>query len=123
MSSEKFWYRTLFKLNIYKVSGESFQRLFNDIASYRYRNFQAVAPYGNQGDGGNDGWFHDENRYFQVYGKKEDSKTDLNYILGKATGDFINIQNTWGQIDYWASRKTHSHGIIMINHPSIYYLP
>jgi hypothetical protein len=101
MSSEKFWYQKLFKLKIYEVSGESFQRLFNDIASYRYQNFQAVAPYGNQGDGGNDGWFPDENRYFQVYGKKADSKTDLNYILGKATGDFINIQNTWGQIDYY----------------------
>jgi len=64
MSHENFWFRTLFKLKIYEVSGESFQKLFSDIAGYRYPGFQAVAPYGNQGDGGNDGWVPDENRYF-----------------------------------------------------------
>jgi hypothetical protein len=101
MSNENFWYRTLFKLEIYKVSGESFQRLFENIASYRYSNFQAVAPYGNQGDGGNDGWISSENRYFQVYGKKANSDTNLSYILNKATGDFNTIKENWGQIDYY----------------------
>lgn len=101
MSHENFWFRTLFKLKIYEVSGESFQRLFNDIASYRHPNFQAVAPYGNLGDGGNDGWIPDENRYFQVYGKKPSSETNLPYIIKKATGDFDKIQNNWGQIDYY----------------------
>lgn len=101
MSSENFWYRTLFKLEIYKVYGESFQRLFEDIASYRYSNFQAVAPYGNQGDGGNDGWISSENRYFQVYGKKANSDTNLSYIINKATGDFNTIKENWGQIDYY----------------------
>jgi hypothetical protein len=101
MSNENFWFRTLFKLKLYEVSGESFQRLFNDIANYRYPDFQAVAPYGNQGDGGNDGWIPSEKRYFQVYGKKADSKTNLDYILDKATGDFTKIQNTWGKVDYY----------------------
>jgi len=101
MRNEDFWYRTLFKLKLYEVYGDSFQRLFNDIASYRYPDFQAVAPYGNQGDGGNDGWIPNEKRYFQVYGKKADSKIDLNYILGKATGDFTKIQVTWGKVDYY----------------------
>lgn len=97
---EEFWYRTLFKLKLYEVSGDSFQRLFNDIANYRYPDrFQAVAPYGNLGDGGNDGWFQNENCYFQVYGKKADSKTNLDYILDKATGDFVKIQKQWGKID------------------------
>lgn len=99
--SNDFWYRTLFKLKLYEVYGDSFQRLFNDIANYRYSDFQAVAPYGNQGDGGNDGWISSEKRYFQVYGKKADSKTDLNYILGKATSDFTKIQVTWGKVDYY----------------------
>lgn len=101
MGNENFWYRKLFQLKIHEVSGESFQRLFNDIANYRYPNFQAVAPYGNQGDGGNDGWFFDENRYYQVYGKKADSRIDLKYILDKATGDFTKIQTTWGKVDYY----------------------
>ena len=101
MSHEKFWFRTLFRLELYKVSGESFQRLFNDIASYRYPDFQAVAPYGNQGDGGNDGWFPSENRYCQVYGKKASSDERLPYILSKATGDFNKLKANWGQIDYY----------------------
>jgi hypothetical protein len=101
MRNENFWYRTLFKLKLYEVYGDGFQRLFNDIANYRYSDFQAVAPYGNQGDGGNDGWIPSEKRYFQVYGKKADSKTDLNYILGKATGDFTKIQVTWGKVDFY----------------------
>ncbi len=99
MSHENFWFRTLFKLKLYEVSGESFQRLFIDIASYRYPNFQAVAPYGNQGDGGNDGWIPDENRYCQVYGKKASSETNLPYILKKVTDDFEKLQENWGQID------------------------
>jgi hypothetical protein len=97
----EFWYRTLFKLELYKVYGESFQRLFNDIASYRYPNFQAVSPYGNQGDGGNDGWIPDENRYYQVYGKKANSDENLPYILSKATGDFDKLKAKWGQIDHY----------------------
>ena len=101
MSNENFWFRTLFKLKLYEVSGESFQRLFNDIASYRYPDFQAVAPYGNQGDGGNDGWFPDEKRYCQVYGKKANSDEKLPYILNKATGDFDKLKTKWGQIDYY----------------------
>lgn len=101
MSYESFWFRTLFKLRLYEVSGERFQQLFNEIASNRYPDFQAVAPYGNQGDGGNDGWIPGEKRYFQVYGKKADSKTNLNYILDKAVNDFTNILNTWGKPDYY----------------------
>jgi hypothetical protein len=100
MSSDNFWYRTLFKLKLYEVSGESFQRLFNEVMNYRYPDkFQAVAPYGNSGDGGNDGWMASENCYFQVYGRKAASKDNLDYILSKATGDFGKLQSTWGKID------------------------
>lgn len=99
MSHENYWFRTLFKLKVYEVSGESFQRLFNDIASYRHPSFQTVAPYGNLGDGGNDGWILDENGYCQVYGKKANSETNLPYIVKKVTDDFDNIQENWGQID------------------------
>lgn len=96
---EDFWYRTLFKLKLYEVSGESFQSLFNKIADYRYPDkFQSVAPYGNSGDGGNDGWIEVEKRYFQVYGKKADSNPNINYILSKATGDFEKIKGTWGSV-------------------------
>ena len=95
MSHENFWFRTLFKLKLYEASGESFQRLFQDIMSYRYPDFRAVAPYGNQGDGGNDGWFSNEDRYFQIYGKKASSELNLSYILNKMIEDFEKIRNRW----------------------------
>lgn len=86
-------------MKLSEASGDSFQRLFNEIACYRYSGFQAVAPYGNQGDGGNDGWIADENRYCQVYGKKASSKIDLPTTLKKVTDDFEKLQKNWGQID------------------------
>ncbi|OQW93959.1 MAG: hypothetical protein BWK79_08365, partial [Beggiatoa sp. IS2] len=95
--SESFWFRSLFKIKLYEASGESFQRLFQDIMSYRCPDFQSVAPY--QGDGGNDGWIPGEKRYFQVYGKKADSEQNLPYILKKAREDFEKLKNHWGMIE------------------------
>lgn len=99
MNNDNFWFRILFKVKIYEVSGDSFQRLFQDIASYRFENFQSVAPYGNQGDGGNDGWIPDEKRYFQVYGKKADSKENPAYAVKKAQEDFEKLTAHWGNVE------------------------
>lgn len=96
MSHESFWFRTLFKIKLYEASGESFQRLFQDIMSYRYPDFRSVAPY--QGDGGNDGWIPSEHCYFQVYGKKANSGLDLPLIRKKVIEDFEKIRNHWGEI-------------------------
>jgi hypothetical protein len=98
MSHENFWFRTLFKIKLYEAAGESFQRLFQDIMSYRYPDFRSVAPYGNQGDGGNDGWIPSELRYFQVYGKKASSELNLSYIQKKIIEDFEKIRNCWGEV-------------------------
>jgi len=99
MSNENFWFRSLFKIKIYEASGESFQRLFQDIMSYRCPDFQSVAPYGNQGDGGNDGWIPDEKRYFQVYGKKANSELNVSYIQKKAREDFEKLKTHWGTVE------------------------
>ena len=99
MNNDNFWFRTLFKVKIYEASGEGFQRLFENIIGYKYANFQSVAPYGNQGDGGNDGWIPDENRYFQVSGKKANSKLNLPEVLKKVSDDFGKLQSYWGKIE------------------------
>ncbi|OUD13548.1 ABC-three component system protein [Thioflexithrix psekupsensis] len=98
MNNENFWFRTLFKVKIYETSSEHFQRLFQDVMSYRYPSFQSVAPYGNQGDGGNDGWMPNEGYYFQVYGKKASSKINLSSVLKKAVTDFNELRNNYGDI-------------------------
>jgi hypothetical protein len=97
MSDEDFWFRTLFKIKLYEVSGESFQQLFQKIMEYRYpSDFSSVTSYGNQGDGGNDGWFPNEGRYFQVYGRKADSKSDSS--SKKVIEDFKKLQDHWKNI-------------------------
>ncbi len=95
-AGDNFWYRTLFKLKLYEASGESFQKLFQDVMIYRYPEFEPVQPHGNWGDGGNDGWFPSERRYFQVYGPKASKTTEsLSTIIGKITGDFDKILQKW----------------------------
>lgn len=96
MNNDDFWFRTLFKIKLYEVSGESFQQLFQNIMSYHCPDFRSVATYGNQGDGGNDGWIPNEGRYFQVYGRKADSQSDSS--SKKVIEDFEKLQNHWKNI-------------------------
>lgn len=98
---EDFWYRTLFKIKLYEASGDSFQKLFQDIMVYRDSNFQSIAPYGNWGDGGNDGWIPSENRYFQVYGSKPNTKVSPVDACNKATGDFDKLKQKWPEVQYY----------------------
>jgi hypothetical protein len=69
-NGDKFWYRTLFRVKIYEASGDSFQRLVNELCQHSISGFQAISPWGNWGDGGNDGWVQEEQHYLQVYGPK-----------------------------------------------------
>ncbi len=94
-----FWFRTLFQLKIYKVSGEEFQRLFENIMEYRYPDFQSVAPWGNWGDGGNDGWIPSEKRYFQVYGPKINTNPSPVKATEKLIEDFQKLKNKWSDIE------------------------
>ena len=98
-ASENFWYRTLFKIKVYETFGDAFQKLFQDIMTYHHDGFQSIAPWGNWGDGGNDGWIQDEGRYFQVYGPKASKTTfSITEILNKAIGDFGKLQEKWFNI-------------------------
>lgn len=94
-----FWNRKLFKLKLYEASGNSFQRLFNSLMQYSLPGFQSVAPWGNWGDGGNDGWCPNENRYFQVYGPE--ATTELNPVQAatKSVADFNKLKEKWATIE------------------------
>lgn len=94
-----FWYRKLFKIKLYEASGNAFQRLFSALMQYSQPGFQAVAPWGNWGDGGNDGWCQHENRYFQVYGPE--ATTDLNPVqaAAKSVADFDKLKGKWKSIE------------------------
>lgn len=94
-----FWYRTLFKLKIYEASGTGFQSLFNSLMQYSMPGFQAVSPWGNWGDGGNDGWCQNENRYFQVYGQAATTQSNPVQSVTKAVADFDKLKVKWPTVE------------------------
>lgn len=95
---EDFWYRTLFKLRLYEASGNAFQRLFSSLMEYSLPGFQSVAPWGNWGDGGNDGWCSLENRYFQVYGPEATTAPNPVQAVTKTVDDFDKLKAKWTSI-------------------------
>lgn len=88
-----------FKLKVYETSGEAFQSLFGSIYAYYDPRFQPVAPHGNQGDGGNDGWIPEDTHYFQVYGPKPLTALTWDNAEKKAAEDYQKIVGTWGVVD------------------------
>ncbi len=96
---EDFWYRTLFKLRLYEASGNAFQRLFNTVMQYALPGFQAVTPWGNWGDGGNDGWCPHDKRFFQVYGPEATTELNVVQAVKKATTDFAKLKEKWPTVE------------------------
>lgn len=75
-----------FKLKIYQATGEEFQRLFNSVMTAYYGvNYQSVRPWGNKGDGGNDGFLANKGHYFQVYAPSPTTKNNEVYIVNLCT--------------------------------------
>ena len=96
-ANDDFYYRQFFQLKVHKVSGDEFQRLFNQVMGYAHPGFQSITPRGNWGDGGNDGWIPDEGHYFQVYGPKPTTSAADSEItaLKKAIDDFDKLPEKW----------------------------
>lgn len=91
-------YNLLFKVQILQRSGESFMSFFNDIMSYSDGRFQSIAPWGNWGDGGNDGYIQDEGHYFQVYAPKPNTDWSPPEAFKKAKNDFNKLGQKWLEI-------------------------
>jgi len=91
-------YLTLqFQNRIYKVAGNSFQGLFEEIMEKASRDFQKIRPYGNMGDGGNDGFQPREGIYYQVYAPLKPNEKE-SAAAAKLKKDFEKLQKTWNQI-------------------------
>ncbi len=73
--NEDFYCRQFFQLQVHKASGDAFQHLFDQVMGYTHAGFQSITPWGNWGDGGNDGWTPEEGHYFQIYGPKPTTST------------------------------------------------
>lgn len=92
--SDDFWYRKLFQLRVHGASGDAFQQLVSEIYGYAVPDFQPVTPWGNWGDGGNDGWIPSTGHYLQLYGPKPTTSLDPVGALKKALTDYDKLTTT-----------------------------
>lgn len=60
--------RQLFKCRCILANASAFQSLFWEVMKAKHGDaFEAIAPQGRKGDGGNDGYFPAAKHYFQIY--------------------------------------------------------
>lgn len=95
-----FWLKLLFKVKLYEASGDTFQNLFSRLMELSNPKFQSVVPWGDWGDGGNDGWIQEDGHYFQVYGPKATTKDKdrESVALKKAIDDFDKLPKKWANV-------------------------
>ena len=113
-SKNDFWYRQLFRNRLHRTTGDAFQLLVSEIYRYREPDFQFIAPWGNWGDGGNDGWIPGKGHYLQLYGPKPTTVLDPVSALGKALTDFNKLTTTGKWLDvrrFSFVLNDHFHGV------------
>lgn len=97
-SSSNIWYRLLFRVKIHEASGDCFQKLVSQLYEGNMPGFQAIAPWGNWGDGGNDGWIPSLGQYFQIYGPKPTTQWQPLDAVNKAIADFKKLPEKWKNV-------------------------
>ena len=86
-----------FKDRIYSKNGTEFQSFFENIMQKAFPDFQKIKPYGNKGDGGNDGYRKDAGVYYQVYAP-ETPQIKESIAASKLKNDFERLKNEWNKI-------------------------
>lgn len=82
----------IFKVKLHESTGQSFQDIFNQLMSFVHESYVPVAPWGNHGDRGNDGYVATEQRYFQLYSPTSAYKpADIVTACKKANADFAKL--------------------------------
>lgn len=85
-------------------TGNEFQATVQEILRHRIKGFQAVEPYGDVGDGGNDGYSRDLGLYAQIYAPLS-QKASARDAARKAARDFAKLRRKWHRIspikDFW----------------------
>ncbi len=89
--SLQFWNR------IYQKNAMEYQSFFEDIMQKAFTDFQKIRPYGNKGDGGNDGYRPSEGIYYQVYAPKDPHEKEA-YAAKKLREAFSDLKNIWDEI-------------------------
>jgi len=95
---QQYWYRLCFRLKMMLANGTAFQHLFNDVMLASFPTYEPIAPWGNWGDGGNDGWLPDEGHYFQLYGPQPNTTWTPNDVVKKAADDLAKLPEKWANV-------------------------
>jgi len=88
----QFWNR------IFTKNGTDFQAFFEDIMRNAFKDFQKVRPYGNKGDGGNDGYIPTKGVYYQVYSPLNPKEKEAD-AARKLIKNFETLKNKWNTIN------------------------
>lgn len=94
---DKNYLRLQFWNKVYKKDATEFQHFFEDIMSGAFTGFQKIKPYGNKGDGGNDGYRPGEGIYYQIYAPRDPREKEA-YAANKLKEDFEKLKTNWDQI-------------------------
>ncbi len=87
-----------FSKKVHEKNGSEFQSLFSDVMEKAVPEFQKVRPYGNVGDGGNDGYVPSKGIYYQVYAPENPSGRSTE-ASKKMVDDFNKLKNSgWSEI-------------------------
>lgn len=86
-----------FKNNIHTKFGIEFQSFFENIMQKAFRDYQKIRPYGNKGDGGNDGYVNSLGIYYQVYAPATPSVNERK-AAEKLCKDFQKLKAKWNEI-------------------------
>jgi hypothetical protein len=86
-----------FRLTIHSSNGTKYQSFFEGIMEKAYSDFQKIKPYGNKGDGGNDGYRKKSGIYYQVYAPNTPKVNELK-AAKKLQEDFAKLMVKWDGI-------------------------
>ncbi|MBS4069269.1 MAG: hypothetical protein KGZ62_11780, partial [Sulfurimonas sp.] len=94
---DKHYLSLQFQIRIFSKDGTEFQSFFEDILEKAFSDFRKIRPYGNRGDGGNDGYRETLGVYYQVYAPQT-PKVNEREAAEKFENDFKKLKAEWDQI-------------------------
>ena len=83
-----------FQNKVYLKNGTEFQSFFESVMEKAFSDFKKIRPYGNMGDGGNDGYRKHEGIYYQVNAPINPKEKEAE-AARKLKNDFQKLKTNW----------------------------
>src|SRR5690348_15506674 len=89
--------RDQIELHIRRSDGAQFEQFVKSVYAITQPGFLPIRPYGNVGDGGNDGYVRASGRYYQVHAPRN-AQDSIARVVKKAERDFRKLLRNWDRI-------------------------